>query len=836
MRNVLIVLSFIALFNVNQLYSQPGPGGGRPGGFDMSKMPAEGVISGKVIDSESGEKMKYTNVIVRSQKDSSIVTGAITDEKGEFSITKVPYGMYFVEIKYVGYKKYIVKDVKVTPKSKIVKLDVIKINQSSTQGQQIDVVADKLYVDYKIDKRVVNVSQDLSSAGMTAVQALENVPSVQVDIDGNVSLRGSSNFTVYINGKPSIIQGSDALQQIPSETIDKIEIITNPSAKYDPDGASGIINVILKKDIRQGLNGLFNASYGTWGKYSGDFLVNYFQNKFNFYVGGDYRDMNFAGGNKGKTVYTKEDTTVLPHKIYYDTLTNEGSRDHQRKSYSLKAGLGFEFTDKTSATLEGVFGMGGGGFFMNSNQRYDSTLINKTYYSKNSSGGLGTRDYWGTNGTFQHKFDDAGHQIDASFQYSDEVSENPNTSFEGKSNSDYSIIDSTHKYETRTHEGELEKELRVKADYVYPINDLQKIEAGYSLRMDRTSETYLFEELNNATNIWDTVDKYTSDMTFSNDIHSIYTTYTGGNNTLGYMVGLRGEYNYRNTQHSDTAYIYDRWDVFPSVHLSYKLNDDNQLSASYTRRVNRPHGWDLDPFITYMDAHNLRKGNAALKPEFTNSYELNYQYSFASASYVSMEGYYRHSTDIITRVQNPLPDGTIMNTFENINDDYSTGLEGMVNWRPAKWVNLSGSATFFNYRLNTILSGDTIARNTNTWSSRMNVIFNFGPNTRFQISGDYSAPSVSAQGTTTSMYGMNLAIKQDFLKNMLSVSLNVRDVFATYHRGFTTNTSRIYSENNMWREAPVVMLNLTYRLNNYKRDPKKDSNGNGGGEEPMDGF
>ncbi len=835
MRNILIIMTLITLFNVSQLYSQPGMGGGK-GSPDMSKMPAEGVISGKIVDAETGDKMKYTNVIVRSARDSSIVTGAISDDKGEFSITQVPYGMYFIEFKFVGYQKNVMKDVKVTPKSKILKLGTIKIKESVAEGQEIDVVADKLYVDYKIDKRVVNVSQDLSSAGMTAVQALENVPSVQVDIDGNVALRGSSNFTVYVNGKPSIIQGSEALQQIPSETIDKIEIITNPSAKYDPDGASGIINVILKKDIRQGLNGLFNASYGTWGKYSGDFLVNYFQNKFNLYVGGDYRDMNFAGGMKGKTVYENKDTTPTHNQIYYDTLDTKGDRDYQRKSYSLKAGMGFNFTDNTSASLEGVLGMGGGGFFMNSNQHEYTSYLGTSDYTKTKSGGLGTRDYWGLNGTFQHKFDDAGHQIDASFQYSDEISDNPNTSFEGKTNSDYSIVDSTNKYETRTHGGELEKGFRLKADYVYPINELQKIEAGYSLRMDRTSETYLFEELNNATNVWDTVDKYTSDMTFSNDIHSIYGTYTGGIAKLGYMVGLRGEYNYRNTQHRDTAYIYDRWDIFPSLHLSYKLNDENQVMASYTRRVDRPQGWDLDPFITYMDSHNLRQGNAALKPEFTNSFELSYQYSFASASYVSIEGYHRHGTDIITRVRTPLPNNMVLNTFENINDDYSTGLEGMVNWRPAKWINLTGSATFYNYRLNTILANDTISRNTNTWSSRMNVIFNFGPNTRFQISGDYRAPSVSAQGTTTAMYGMNLAIKQDFLKNKLSVSLNVRDVFATYNRGFTTSSPGLYSQITMWREAPVVMLNLTYRLNNYKKDTKKDSNGNGGSEEPMDSY
>jgi outer membrane receptor protein involved in Fe transport len=474
---------------------------------------------------------------------------------------------------------------------------------------------------------------------------------------------------------------------------------------------------------------------------------------------------------------------------------------------------------------------------MSSNQHYYSTYSDTSYYSRSKSGGLGTRDYWGTNGTFQHKFDDAGHQIDASFQYSDEVSDNPNTSFEGKTNPDFSIIDSTNKYETRTHEGELEKEFRFKADYVYPIDDVQKLEAGYSYRMDRTSETYLFEELDNASNIWDTVDKYTSSMTFSNDIHSIYGTYSGALSKFQYMVGLRGEYNYRFTQHhGDQKYTIDRWDVFPSFHLSYKLNDDNQLMASYTRRIDRPHGWDLDPFEQYMNSHNIRKGNPNLEPEYSNSYELNYQYSFASASYISIEGYYRHRTNIITRVRTLLDDGMILNTFENINDDYASGLEGMVNWRPAKWVNLTGSATFFNYKLNTILLNDTIARNTNTWSSRMNVIFNLGMNTRFQISGDYSAPSVSAQGTTTSMWGMNLAIKQDFFKNKLSVSLNVRDVFSTYIRGSTSQTSGLYTEDRMWREAPVVMLNLTYRLNNYKRDPKKDSNGNGGGEEPMDSF
>ena len=276
MKKTFFIIFFVLLISGNLMAQHQG---GRPG---MNNMPARGVITGKVQEFATQNPMGYANVVIFSARDSSMVSGTVTAMDGSFILDKVPYGRYYMIANFIGFTKETIDDISITPQKPSVDLGLIELHSSTENLEAVEITGQKEHIEYQIDRKVVNVSQDIMAQGGTAVNALENTPSVQVDIDGNVSLRGSSSFQVLIDGRPSILEGSDALQQIPTSNIDKIEIITNPSAKYDPDGVAGIINVILKEKIDKGFNGLVNASVATNESYSFDFLLNYKINKFNY--------------------------------------------------------------------------------------------------------------------------------------------------------------------------------------------------------------------------------------------------------------------------------------------------------------------------------------------------------------------------------------------------------------------------------------------------------------------------------------------------------------------------------------------------------------------------
>jgi hypothetical protein len=310
-----------------------------------------GRIKGLIVDSHTQQPMEYANIAIYNKRDSSLVTGGITNSNGQFEIGGLGFGIYYAEANFIGYEKVSLPEFRIIPTNQTVDIGKLTLNSSSVEMEGIDVVADRQRIDYQIDKKVVNVSQDINAAGGTAVDVLENTPSVEVDIDGNVLLRGSSGFTVLIDGRPSVLSGNDALRQLPASAIQNIEIITNPSAKYDPDGMSGIINVVLKKNILSGFNGIVNAMVGTGDKYRTDLTLNYRTKKSNLFFGADWNEDNSYGKFFAEREVFSQDTTQF--------LFSEGNRDFLRNGFNIRAGVDFFLTEKATLTVSGTGGQFG---------------------------------------------------------------------------------------------------------------------------------------------------------------------------------------------------------------------------------------------------------------------------------------------------------------------------------------------------------------------------------------------------------------------------------------------------------------------------------------------
>jgi outer membrane receptor protein involved in Fe transport len=806
MNKVLHVLPII-LLAVTSVFSQV-PSGTKPG---MAVLPKEGQITGKIIDATSNAPMEYANVAVYRKQDSKLVSGGIAKSDGTFQISGIPAGTYYVEAAFIGFEKKTIDDIKIGQGGSTVNLGTIPLASSSQKIGDVNVVAERNRVEYKIDKKVINVENDINAAGGTAVTALENTPSVDVDIDGNVSLRGSTNFTVLIDGRPSVLSGTDALKQIPASAIQNIEIITNPSVKYDPDGMAGIINVVMKKNVLSGVNGVFNAHIGTGDKYGSDLLLNLKKKKYNLFFGANWDDETNKGtGKSTRESYSGDSTTYL---------VTDGHRDQTRNVKRINLGSDLYLSDKTTLTLSAQTGtyafdeLGGGNI-----HKYMLPASADTFSVQNNVSSR-NGNFWTGNMNFQTKFNEDGtHKLEGSFFYRNRVGNQSENDDELLANARYSP---TNEYLTRvvTTDHSLSDNYRMNLDYTLPLKNEGRLEAGLQGRLEDETDNFNFKTFNKASGSFIENPMFTSNLISKDHIYSVYSTYAGKFRSFGYQLGLRGEYNKRTIEddgQTNQIYKLDRFDYFPSLHLSYNFANENQLMASYSRRIDRPDGHDLDPHPNYMNQYTIRTGNPNLKPQYTNSYELSYLLKFGK-SFISLESFYRTTNDLMTRIQQ-MKDGIIYMTMDNMNRDYSLGGELMGNFNLAKWLLLNASTSIYNYQIKGQILGRSIDKQSTNYNGRLNATVKFTPDSRMELTGYYRGPSVSAQGDSKSMFFSNLSYRQDLMKKKLSATVSVRDIFGTgrwqgssYGQGFKSNFR-------FQREPRVVMLTLSYKINNFKMD------------------
>ena len=788
-----------------------------------------GVIKGVIVDEATEQPMEYANVAVYNAKDSSLVTGGITNADGEFEITGIKNGNYYLEANFIGFNKTEINNIKISGDTRTYETGKIELSASTHELGSVEVVADKSPIEYKLDKKIVNVSQVISAIGGTAVDVLENTPSVQVDIEGNVSLRGSSNFTVLIDGRPSVLSGSEALRQIPSSAIETIEIITNPSAKYEPDGTAGIINIVMKKNAMKGINGIVNATIGTRDKYRGDFTLNYRTQKYNFFIGADWRDETYYGSMLSSRETYSGDTATY--------LDINGDRNFTRAGHNYKTGIDLYLSDNTTFSISGEAGKsksnrGGGG----KTHSYSIPDDGNEYFSVTEETSDNVNDFYSGNINLQHKFNDDGHKIEAMAFYSSENGDDNEIEGEILADEQYNKTNQIIE-KVSTLEKDKEKEFRLKVDYTYPFSDNGRFEAGWLSRLNNETEETDFRDYNQVTDTWNINEDFSSTTNFKRDVHAAYTTYSNKLGNLEFMGGLRGELTLREilNTNAENASNLNRFDVFPTMHLSYPIGETLELMASYSRRIDRPSGRDLDPAPNYYNRYTIRYGNPDLKPEYTNSFEFGGMKRFGEGrSYVSLDAFHRVTNNKIDRIETLGENGVFYLRTDNFDKDYATGLEFTGNINFTDWFLLNTSLSMYNYKISGQLNGVSFNRESTNWNGRSNATFKFSDNARLQLMAFFRGPSVSAQGESKAMFFSSVSYRQEFFNRKLSATLSVRDPLGTGKFERESYGENFRSRFKWEREPRIVMLTLSYKINNFKQD-RGGGNSEGGGDEDMGG-
>ncbi|MFW6019726.1 MAG: TonB-dependent receptor domain-containing protein, partial [Bacteroidales bacterium] len=783
---------------------------------DRNSKKRGGEVKGVVVDGNNGLPMEFVNVALYKVQDSVLVTGTITKKDGKFSITGLKPGEYYVEVNFIGFLKKRITGITIKRDSKVADLNTIQLSPSNQELEGVEIVSDEDRIEYKIDRKVVNVSEDLNSSGGTAVDVLENTPSIEVDIEDNVSLRGSSSFTVLIDGKPTSLDANDVLKQMPASNIQQIEIITNPSVKYDPEGGAGIINIITKKRKRTGFNGIVNASGGNQNTYKGDFLLNYRTGKMNWYVGGEYSNRNyFSDAVMNRETYSPDDTLFID---------SDRERVWKRGGKSGQAGVDYYITDDQTISLSTRFGEYTFGHDMESEtQNYSTDDTQQEKYTKDISNFERTGLYWEATTSYDYQMDNNGQKLELSAFFSrrsgDEIDSQETYITDDQSYD----TDGDPDNEVETSEEESTYRMRFNADYTLPIRKTAELEVGLQSKINEDDIDYSLDTYNPASGGLNTGDFTSRSFKFHQNIHSAYAIFSKEFSFMSAKAGLRSEYTDRELSNTDSSETYgiNRIDLFPSLHLSKKFNDKNQLMASYSRRINRPRSWYLDPFLSYRDQYTLRKGNPDLEPEYTDSYELTYLRYF-DKGFISLEAYFKETTNRIERVPQLYDDNIIIMSFQNVDKDQSLGSELMINMPVTDWFKLNTSGSYYNYKIFTTEQGKDVTKESNNWRVRGNTTFDITKSTKLQLTAFYSGPSVTSTGSRGSMFMTSLALRQDLLDDQMNIMFRVHDIFGTRGREMITDQPDYYVKMEHIHNIPRLSLGITYKINNFKRNKKDD--------------
>ncbi|MFO7879926.1 MAG: TonB-dependent receptor domain-containing protein [Bacteroidota bacterium] len=769
-------------------------------------------ITGRIIDNSSDEPMAYVTISLMHKSDSSILTGTVSSDDGSFTLETKEDGNFLLLISFMGYEdKHI--PVEIVSGDKKTDLGEIRLKPSANMIDEVTVEGNKYAMDYEIDKKIIHVSKQHTNISGTAVDALQYAPSVQIDIEGNVALRGNSNFTVLIDGKPSILDATEALEQIPASSIKDIEIITNPSAKYDPEGTAGIINIITQKRSLNGLSGIAHINGGLDNKYGGDLLVNYKTDHFKFFISGDYNKRTYPGSMIHDNRFYAGDTT------YY--VQADGERERSRERYSLRAGAEWHPDENNTLSLSARAGSRSSkSINLTEYKEWNTAEPDVLNYLSDERGERGG-DFFSlqTNYTYQW---DTEHQFDTELNYYQR--DGSDETINQLENNEGNIQSGQRSVEYGPASG-----IRYRINYKQAFREEFRIEAGLQGRYRDSEEINEIYNLDTVTREYELQENFSHEVSYMRNIHAGYGLVSGEiREMFGYQLGLRSEYTKRDIQLLDTGdeFLIDRWDFFPTTHISYNLNESNQIMASYSRRIDRPRGWFLEPFVTWVDAYNVRQGNPALQPEYTNAMEVAYQKEFGKHA-ASAELFYRTTDNNIERIRRVYREDIMMSTFENVGKEFSLGLELMLNAELFKWWEADITGNLYDYRIKGELDGRDFDDNRLTWNIRWNNSFRLWENTVVQFNPSYQGPEIEPQERESAYFRVDGSIRQSFLDKKLKITMQVRDIFGTSKYESYTETPELYNYRLYTYKSPIVILNLSYTINNY-RDRSGKGNGSGG--------
>lgn len=801
---------------------------------------AQGSVKGKILDRQKSEPLGFVNIKVTEQGSDKFVGGGITDAGGNFNVTGLKDGKYTLTLTFMGYKD-VTRQFEITSTKRDVQFKLLYMAEDAKQLNEVTVTGQRATMKLEVDRKSFDVGQLISNAGQSASDVLDNVPSIEVDNDGNVSLRGNSSVEVWINGKASGLTSDNRaqiLQQLPAESIERIEVIDNPSAKFSAEGSAGIINIVLKKDRKAGYYGSVQAGGDTRGGANTSFNVNYNSRLIDSYLNIGYR-------HRANTGHMESQQTSNAYKQTYDSDSKQ-----RGNNFFTRAGVTLHATTKDDFSLSGMLMHGGGNSYSYTPYIYTAVANDLNNYQLNrlnrSRTGMDMR-YGEFN--YRHSFNDK-HFIDFTADLSSWKMNNDN--WYQDSTVVVGIDDVTYSYQYRPqYINNHRKELKL--EYENQVTKNFKIEAGYNGNFSRENtpqESYMDNTSFDGTNASE--DKlFFNRFIYKQDLHAFYTTLSYKFGALSLMGGLRGEYWRVNTesytweQEHDASlreqpFKKDYFQLFPSVFMSWQMTETQQLQLNYTRRLRRPWGGQLNSFRDTRDATTVSFGNPYLTPEFSNSFSLNYLKQWNDHSLL-VSAYYRPTTDVIQRISyKNQEDGLFYQTSMNVAKSVSTGLEMTLKNKLWRILDLTTSANAYYYRLNGFsydIDGQTVTGNSDhnfTWNARMTASLMLPYDITIQTTGRYTARQVITQGYRKANYSIDFGARKNFFNKLFTLSVNCRDLLDS--RRFETFTSgpNFTRHQINRRGGRRVSMTLTWNFGNMKQKKRPNKNQGSENDMPMD--
>ncbi len=793
-----------------------------------------GRVSGTLQDGTSKAPVGFANVVLLTSSDSSLVTGATTDIEGKFILDRVPMGRFILRASMVGYPNKFIPNISVTEGSSQVQLGTITMSPTSQQLGEVEIVTERELVQYDLDKKVVNVSKDIAAQSGSVAEVMQNLPSVNVDIDGNVSMRGSENVTILIDGKRSALSNL-TLDQIPANLIESIELITNPSSKYNPEGTSGIINLVMKKEKKPGFHGSASVTAGTYDNYNTSLNLNYRYFKWSLNGGYDYRQRNRAGESESFTSsFFRNEAGQITRTTYRDQF---GERNSTDISHNFRFGADYYITPKITLSTSALYRFGKDEGSNSNRYTFLDENRNPTDLRLRNTTELEDEEAIDLTLGYRQTFGKKGQELTADIVY------NTNVDNEISDFREFSQMfgGDPELQETLVDDGNYE--FVAKADYVHPISENSNFETGFRSTFERLDEDARFFTQNPETGALELNKTQSNHFIFDEMVHAVYANYNNKYKSISYQVGLRAEQT-NTTSDQRTQKLKDGNDyfsLFPTFFITNDFDDNNKLQFSYSRRINRPRSRFLNPFEDRSDIYNIRYGNPDLRPEFVNSLELGYLRYMGNASFNSTV-FYRHTTDEIERFRtseniiNPEGDTLQINriTFLNLDSNTAYGLELGANYPINNWWSINASVSGFRTQLNTTQGETELSSSRISWNSKINSTMTVWKDMDIQLSGFYRAPSADIQGRMEQMFSADLGVKKDVLKKNGTISLRVSDLFNTRQFNFLSFGPDFRTESENRRQSRIIYLGFTYRINsdgdNQRNRRQQDDNG-GGDEE-----
>ena len=822
--------------------------------FNTYAQAQEHVVSGKVTD-ESGIPLEYATISFQDSSDPQNLTGGITDATGAFAI-EVPEGSYNIKVEFISFEP------KSFPNRTInadLNMGTIVLGAAAANLNEVVVTAETTQVEVRLDKKIYNIGKDLTTQGGTVADALNNVPSVNVDIEGGISLRGNENVRILINGKPSAMAGfgnTDVLSQLPADAIERVEVITSPSARYDAEGTAGILNIILRKEKTLGFNGSITGQVGHPDNAGISTNINYRTQNFNIFNTTGYRYFDAPGNFFSDTRYFErviDGEVIDPYRIIED-------RETQRLNNNFNTNLGVEYyiNDQSSITATGFLRLGEDeDITENESSRFNEfdELVRETSRVETQ-----LEDEYGYQFSLNYinKFNDDGHQLTADLQYEND-SETQNTSIE--ENLKFNTLpDEPQFVREEIMNEETQNEYLVQADYVLPIGENAQFEAGYRGNFEEEVTDYQLSIENFETGQMILDPALSNIFTYNENVNSLYTQYGNKFGDFSFLLGLRLE----NTQLKgeidselspaeleeefgfpiETDFDRNYLGLFPTVNVIYEIGEAENITLGYNRRINRPRGWFINPFPSRSSRTNVFQGNPNLEPAFSNAFDIGYLKRWEKLTFTSSV-YYQHETDAFERIEESTGRYTeednilITRTIPvNLATNQRIGAEAGLLYNPADWLRLNGSFNFFQFETDGEFNGiDYGAKNT-SWFARFSSKVTLPAEIQWQTNAFYMGASEDIQGTRDALLSIDLALAKDIFNDNATISFNVRDLLNSRKRDAFTTTEFFERESHMqWRQRSFS-LSLTYRFNQQKMEQdrkRREAEENGDNGDMMEG-